>query len=94
MSRIKEVKTVDIGRSAYGTNYAKGDYIKTEREYVVNTEDGRQCAVKRSGIVEMLAEIGIKVAVRITKQMLVQLCGHTLNESLVDEEGPRLNRRK
>ncbi len=89
-SKIKEVKVVETSRVVNGTNFVKGDYIKRDKNYVVNTNDGRQCDISREGIIAMLAEVGVKVAIRITVQMLSKLAGHTLNESYVKEEGPRL----
>lgn len=38
----------------------------------------------------MLAEDGVKVAARITMQMLSKLAGHTFNESMVEDVDPRL----
>lgn len=90
MARICNIKTVDIGRTVQGRNYAKGDYIPMERNYVFQTEEGRQFGVAREVIVNLLIEVIGKPILRLTASRLAKLVGMEFDESLAEEEGPRL----
>ena len=90
MTKIKCIERIKTGYSPIGTHYSKGDYIGVETNYLVDTNDGRQCAVSREGILSMLLEIGIE-AVRISGPMLLKLIGHTLDSKYVNEECRRFN---
>lgn len=40
MAKIINVKRVEIGRTAFGTNYTKGDYVATETHFMAKLATG------------------------------------------------------
>lgn len=61
-----------------------------ERNYVFQTEEGRQFGVAREVIVNLLIEVIGKPILRLTASRLAKLVGMEFDESLAEEEGPRL----
>jgi hypothetical protein len=83
MRKIIDVKgaKMDIGAQVH---YNKGDHMYTKRYYFVKTNDGKAYNVSRNDILEMLAEIGFKVVLRITEAKLKRLVGHTFDDKHID----------
>ena len=50
MAKIKYVKKVETGRTAFGTNYTKGDYVAKETHYMAKLVTGAVVEIAKATI--------------------------------------------
>lgn len=53
--KVKVVKRVEYGRTAYGTHYAKGDFVKTAVAFVVEVVGEAAFEISREAILSLFS---------------------------------------